>query len=244
MAFTDHMTSPPPAARRGVARVPLNVQLGAAISTLVGLVMVSGIVAITLVVRLGDDGVDLGNSSSYSEAVASAALNAKAVANDERGYLMTGERHFLSEAEGRMDRANLGFDAAESAATTDAQRRAVVSSRTQFQLWTTAVQDEFSAYQLGSQRRAIELAVGPNRSLRKRYERSLAVADGLAVRDVARARHSVTHVLSLSIAILIACLLTALVMAVAIGVWLSRAIVRPMQRLLVILGDPNYVRLR
>jgi len=104
--------------RRGLDRLPLHIQLVTLIGGLVVLVALCGAVAVALVVKLGDDGERLADRSAYTENIAAAALDAKSVANDERGYLITGEEHFRLEAERGISDATTQFRAATAAATT------------------------------------------------------------------------------------------------------------------------------
>ena len=237
----DTELSPPPR-RRGLDRPPLHAQLAVLIGALVVLVTVTSVVAIALVVRLGDDGRNLADQGAYQESISSAALAAKTVANDERGYLITGELTYRREALTSVDQTLRAFRSASAAATTGVQRESVALAQEQFARWVDAVRGEFTAYRGGQDDQAIALAVGPNRALRKQYERSLGAAGALAVRDESQARHTVKHGLTQSVAILIACLVLSLALSVAIGIWLAYAIVRPLQRLIGLLGDPEYLR--
>lgn len=241
-ADTDYDTLSPPPSRRGLDRLPLHVQLVLGIGSLVLLVTISSVVAIALVVRVADDGESLADRSVYSESIGAAALDAKGAANDERGYLITGEDHFARSADTRIGLAATAFDAAYAAAATPTQRRAVTVSRSQFQRWAAAVKTEFATYRAGRHRQAITLAIGPNRQLRKDYERSLAGANSLALRGVVTAQHSISSALTRSVAILVACLVVALALAVAIGLWLAHTIVRPLQSLIALLGNAEHLR--
>jgi methyl-accepting chemotaxis protein len=238
----DNELSPPPR-RRGLDRLPLHAQLAVLIGALVLLVTVTSVVAIALVVRIGDDGENLADRGAYQESIGSAALAAKTVANDERGYLITGELKYRREATTSVDETLRAFRAASAAATTSVQRQAIASSREQFARWADAVRGEFATYRGGEHDQAIALAVGQNRALRKQYERSLDAAGAMAVLDESQARHTVKHRLTQSVAILIACLILSLALSAAIGIWLAYAIVRPMQRLISLLGDAEYVRI-
>jgi methyl-accepting chemotaxis protein len=241
MMHDETELSPPPR-RRGLDRLPLHAQLAVLIGGLVVLVVVSSVVAIALVVRIGDDGENLADQGSYQQSIGSAALAAKSVANDERGYLITGEPKYRREAATSIEQTQQAFRSASAVATTGVQRQAVATTQAEFTRWTDAVRGEFATYRSGDHKQAIALAVGTNRGLRKRYERSLDEAGALAVRDESQARHTVKHGLDQSVAILVACLVVSLALSVAIGIWLAYAIVRPLQRLIALLGDPEYVR--
>jgi CHASE3 domain sensor protein len=64
---------------------------------------VSMLVAIVFVVGLKADETHLNDRDvSYASAVAAAALNAKGIANHERGFLLTGDPRVIDEADHRM----------------------------------------------------------------------------------------------------------------------------------------------
>src|SRR6476660_4864279 len=100
---------------------------------------------------------------SYGEAVDAAALQAKGVANDERGFLLSGDAKFLVEAERRIDSARIAFGTAR----------------------------EVAGYKSGNRRVAIDASLGQSRTLRKAYEGSLTEAQELDVAQIASSRQSI-----------------------------------------------------
>jgi hypothetical protein len=98
-------------------RLPVGFQVVLGAGGLVGLLVVCMLVAIVLVVGLkaGEPRLN-GRDVSYASAVAAAALGAKGIANDERGFLLTGDWGFIGEAGHRVRGAWAALAAAVSAA--------------------------------------------------------------------------------------------------------------------------------
>jgi methyl-accepting chemotaxis protein len=117
--------------------------------------------------------------AQYANSVAEAALNAKGVANDQRGFLLSGDPMFIHEADRRIRDVRTNFAAAITAAAGPTQRQAVNDARIGFERWVQTMQGEFTSFQAGDRQRAIAASLGPDRTLRKTYEQSLASAQAL-----------------------------------------------------------------
>jgi methyl-accepting chemotaxis protein len=172
----------------------------------------------------------------HANAVAAATLHAKGIANDERGFLMTGDPKFLEEADRRIGDARAAFAVAASSPADAGQRQAVNEAREGFERWVLAVRGEFATFQAGDHQGAIAASLGPDRALRKAYEASLASAQALGASSIQSARNSVAVALSRSVWIILACLLVALVIGAGVSFWLVRSIAMPVYRLAAILG--------
>jgi methyl-accepting chemotaxis protein len=218
-------------------RLPMGFQVWLGVGGLLVLLTGSVLVAVFLIVGLRHHESHLNDRAvPYARAVAAAALSAKGVANDERGFLMTGDEKYIAEADTRVRSARAWFAASAAAASGHAQRGAVAQARIGFQRWVTAVRAEFAAFQSGNRRGPIGASLGPDRALRKRYEAALARAQALGDGAIRSADASVAAASSRSITILLACLLGALGVGVGIAYWLVRSIAVPVARLLAILG--------
>ena len=194
-------------------------------------------VAVSLVVGLQTHERRLNEQAvPYANSVAAAALDAKGVANDQRGFLMSGDRRFVDEAESRIHAARRSFVAAVTAASSPQQQRTVADARAEFELWVVAVRREFIAFSQGERRGPISASLGPDRALRKRYEAALVRAQTLGARAIRSGDASVAEASSRSIIILIAYLLGSLVIGVGVAYWLIRSIATPVARLLAILA--------
>jgi methyl-accepting chemotaxis protein len=207
-----------PARPRTPRRLSLRYQVVLGVGSLLALLVTAMLVAIALVVavkadeRHGDD-----RALPYASAVATAALNAKGVANDQRGFLLTGDPTFIHEADRRISDARAAFAAAIDAAADPAQRRAVDDARSGFERWVQTMQGEFATFQAGDRHSAIATSLGPDRALRKTYEQSLANARALSAHSTESATSPAAAASSRWAWILVACLLAALVIGVGVA---------------------------
>ncbi len=167
------------AASGSSGRTYIGVQVWLGLGALVAILAATIIVALTITVNLSRHQESFSDRSvPYAQAVDEAALNAKAVANDERGFLISGDRGFVTEAQSRARRADAAFAAAAAASSGPAQHRAVLAAHDGFGAWMTRVRREFATYAAGHREWAIGSSMGTGRALRKRYEASLGVAVG------------------------------------------------------------------
>jgi hypothetical protein len=117
------------------------------VGSLLGLLAASMLIAIVVVVSLKADERHLNDRDvPYASAVAVAALNAKGIANDQRGYLLTGDAWFIHEADRRISDARAAFAAAATAAVDPAQRQAVNDAHAGFERWVQAMRGEFATF--------------------------------------------------------------------------------------------------
>jgi methyl-accepting chemotaxis protein len=210
----------------------------AGISALVAVLGVSILLAVFLVVALRQDQTQLHNRNvPYASAVAEASLWAKAMANDERGYLITSDPTFIEQIDQRVGYARRAFVEAERAADGEAQIRALDEAVAGFEAWHAQLRRQFALYQGGDTKKATEAAFGAGRDLRHDYEAKLANAQALADSTVASTSRSVASASNRSVAILLALLVVALGAGFAVAAWLMHTIVRPAYTLLGRLGD-------
>jgi methyl-accepting chemotaxis protein len=101
----------------------LAAQVGLGLAALLALLLIAITVALVMVVTVRQDESSISDRDlPYASAVAAAALNAKAIATDQRGFLLTGDQTFIAEAGQRVSDARTAFATAQNAATTAAQR--------------------------------------------------------------------------------------------------------------------------
>ena len=214
MAFA----SGPPARRR---RPNYGVLVSAG---LVFVLLVAAVAGATLsVVSLSRDQAELQDHNvPFAVAIATAALNAKGIANDERGFLISGDPEFLDEIDQRLLSARTAFSEATITADTDDQRAAASEAQAGFERWIFALQRQLKLFQSGDRKGATEAALGRNRALRKDYEASLAEVQDVAARAIESQRNSLAS--SGWIFILLACLLLVIAAGVGIALWLIRAL--------------------
>lgn len=208
-------------------------QVTLALGGLLALFTAAMVVAILLMAGLRNDQTRLNDRDvPYASAVADAALNAKGIANDQRGFLLTGDPTFIDEADRRIAAAHTSFAAAAQAAGNDGQRQAVSVAQAGFERWIQAVREEFAAFRAGDHEHAIAASVGTDRELRKDYEQALADAQALADSSIHSASSAVAAAYLRSEWILAAGLVLVLAIGGGIAYWLIRSIATPLFRLM------------
>jgi len=217
-------------------RLPMGFQVWVGVGALLALLAGISLLAIFLVNGLKDDQTRLNDQDvPYASAVAAAALNAKGAANDQRGFLMTGDRGFATEADRRIGEARSAFAEAATAAVSADQRRAVDQARAGFERWVQVIQREIATFQTGDHTGPIRASLGPDRQLRKAYEHSLANAQALGTRSIQSTDSSVSAALSRSVRILLGGLIIALAVGLGVAFWLVHSIAMPVYRLVALL---------
>jgi methyl-accepting chemotaxis protein len=215
MAEEKGASAAKPGSRRRWAATRYRVVLS--VGSLFAVLVAAMLVAAVLVLAFKADGGHLGDRGvPYASAVAAAALDAKGAANDQRGFLLTGDPTFIQEADHRIGQARAAFAVATKAAVDPAQRQAVRDAHAGFERWVRTVRGEFATFQAGDRRTAIAASLGSDRSLRKTYERSLATAQALGAGPT-RATGSAMAASSRWTLVLLAFLLVVLVVGVGIA---------------------------
>lgn len=213
-------------------RRPLGHQVLFGIAGFLALLIGVVVMAIALVVNLNHRETHLNRgNAAYVNWVQSASVDAKAIANDQRGFLLSGDRQFLLEADGRVDSVRAAFTSAAAASGSSAELAAINAARDGFERWIVEFQSEVDVFESGDHQAAITTSLGAGRDLRKSYEASLDGAQTIGMSGVQSGDHSVAAAATLTIRLLIVGLLVALVIGVGIGEWLLRTIVRPLYRL-------------
>jgi CHASE3 domain sensor protein len=218
-------------------RIPLGRKVLLALGTLLALLTLTILLAVVLVNRLGSAEIRINDRNlPFATSVDAAALAAKGVANDERGYLISGDRRYLGEAEARMVQARKAFAAASGSAATEEERRAVAQAADSFETWAVRLQDEFATFPK-DRAAAVRASLGETRELRKNDETDLAQAQALAVRSLRGENASIAGSAASSRNLLLWCLLAVLCAGLVIGWWMVRLVAAPVQRLLTLVSD-------
>jgi CHASE3 domain sensor protein len=193
----------------------------AAIGLLLAVLAVSIVVAVVSIVGLRSDRTVLQDTNvPYSVAIATAALNAKGMANDERGYLLSGRREFLDLLDQHLLNVRTAFAAAAFAADGARQHGAVEQSHARFERWVLAIRGQFKAFQSGRREAAARAALGQGREQRRSYEASLVDAEAAGLTPIKLKNNP--FVSTGWVAILLLSLLLAVAICVALTVWLLR----------------------
>jgi methyl-accepting chemotaxis protein len=163
----------------------------------------------------------------HLDALSQAALHAKGAANDERGYLLTGDPKYVQEAADRMGKASEALDAAIAA--DPAEKDVVEEIRAGMDAWLQAAQAEFAL--LPQDRAAALAAAGSTRDLRKAYEEQLSTALDTSRAEVDAAVSASEDAAAAASRNLVILLVAAVAVAIAVTWWISRAISRPVGQL-------------
>jgi methyl-accepting chemotaxis protein len=227
-----------PEPARRTTSTALDVKVLAAVASLVILLVIAIAMAVVLIATIGHNANLAERQARYGAAIDSAALWSKALANDERGYLISGDAEFLSQIETRTDLARAAYNAAAEAANAE-QRSTVAEAREGFERWLEILDEEVATYQAGNEEAAVESSLGQSRVVRKAYEGWLADAKSLGVAAFQDATSSVATASSLSILILVGYLVVATIIGVAIALWVVRTVLRPTYALARLLADAD-----
>ncbi|HWS34260.1 MAG TPA: methyl-accepting chemotaxis protein [Actinoplanes sp.] len=164
----------------------------------------------------------------YATNLNTAALTAKAAANDERGFLLKGDSKFSDEALGRKDKIDASLAAARAVADSSESAARIDAIKAATDAWFGALESEFTLYETKPQA-AVDLALNANRDLRKTYEtlmtQEIEYADTALLQGRefdAKAKRTVYTVVIV--------LVVALLLAIVGALFVSRLIVGPLRR--------------
>jgi methyl-accepting chemotaxis protein len=161
-----------------------------AIGLLVALVSTAVAIAV-FSIRFSNQQADLQDHNvTFAVAIANASLHAKGMANDERGYLLSGAPRYREQIEQRLLNVRTAFAAATIAAGGETQSQAVAEAHAGFEDWVWALQSELKTFDSGERKRATEASFETLRPLRKQYESSLARASAVASTAIQQRRYS------------------------------------------------------
>jgi len=216
----------------------LDVKVLGAVGILVMLLVIAIALAVAFIILLGTSASAAERHGRYTASVNAAALYAKTLANDERGFFISGDVAFVNQMDGGIELARANFAAAAEAASPN-QRATLAEAREGFERWLAAVQAEIAVYQAGDEDAAIATSLGPTRTMRHAYEGWLADASSLGVVAFQDATASVGTASGISVIVLIIYLVVAVAIAVAISLWVLRTVLRPAYALFHMLSDAH-----
>jgi methyl-accepting chemotaxis protein len=212
----------------GRHRLASDVQVLVGVGSLLALLAIAVGLAVVLIVSFERNATDeTQRHVLYATAIHEAALSAKAIANHQRGFLLSGDALYLNEIRAETATARSHFTAAARNAAGESQHEAVQESRSGFEHWLRVMTADLAAYRRGSKEQAIQASLGTTRQLRKTYEQSLANAYRLGVGSIESSTNSLSSSASRSVTILLTYLALALLLGIAVALWVVRAILRP-----------------
>ncbi|MGY1916803.1 HAMP domain-containing protein, partial [Blastococcus sp. SYSU DS0973] len=169
---------------------------------------------------------ELQTSMPYLNSLHELGLTAKATANDERGFLLTGDPEFQAEVDERLEKVDGLFESARSAAPTGAERAFLDELEASVGNWSESLYAEFELFP-SDRAAAVAVAMGPTRELRKTYEEQLAAGiEAGEERLMAGAGYDQT-VSDATRAVVLVCLL-GIALAVLLGLVVTRSVTRPL----------------
>jgi methyl-accepting chemotaxis protein len=230
------VTAPPTPEPSRPRTISPDVKVLAAVASLIMLLVIAIALAIVFIIALGSAASTAERQGRYTSAVNAAALWAKTLANDERGYFISGDIAFVNQMDGELELARAAFAAAAEAASPE-QRATLAEAREGFERWLEAVRSEIAVYQSGDEEAAIATSLGSTRTMRHAYEGWLADASALGVDAFQDATASVADASSRSVLILLVYLVAALALAVAIALWVVRVVLQPAYALVRLLAE-------
>jgi methyl-accepting chemotaxis protein len=214
--------------RRGRHRLGSDTQVLIGVGSLLALLAIAVGVAVVLIVSLEDDVTRRSHRHVlYANAIHEAALSAKGIANDQRGFLLSGNTEYLDEIRGRTADARSAFTQASSYAVETSHQDAVQKSYAGFERWLRVLNQDIAAFRRGEREQAVEASLGSTRELRKDYERSLADAYELGLNSIDEDTSSVSASATRSVTFLLAYLGIALVVGIGVALWVVRTILKP-----------------
>ena len=217
-------TSALPPARRGrrIADRPVATRILAAVGIASVTAIGVGALAVSDLQELRDArSAELSTAMPYLNSLHDIGLTAKATANDERGYLLTGDTEFLTEIEERLAKVDGHLAEARAAATPD-QVGNLDELEAGLDAWSASMASEFEDY-AQDPAAAIALAFGATRDLRKVYEENLAA--GLEAADARlMAGASYEETVSDAVRTLIILCAMGVLLALALGWFVARGV--------------------
>ncbi len=165
----------PSALGRFLSHQSLLVKILVPVGALVLAVLLVGGVGITRLNSLEDAGQRIQGAMSYVVALEDASVAAKAIANDERGFLLTGDQQFVKEVIDRRGKVAGSLTQAKKLAVSDDQRQRIDTIVGQVTAWDKALDEEFTL-RATDPAAATKVALAANRELRKTYENTLKTA--------------------------------------------------------------------
>ncbi len=210
-----------------IGRLPLAGRVVAAVSAVLLLLAATGGIAVARLQSLRSAQAAADASSLLVGHLLQAQLAARAAANDERGYLLTGDPKFAKEQRGRAPLVTQALQ--DAAAIAPAESEAIGKVAADYAAWQTAVDAEFATFDK-DRAAALEASLGPNRDLRKTFETDLSALQK-AEDATRRANVASADAAARSTVTLLLCILGAsLVVGGVVGVALLRSVRRPLAR--------------
>jgi methyl-accepting chemotaxis protein len=215
-----------PAARRpSYSRLPVRWKIQVATLTGALMAVVVGVTGVLATGALQDTrDAEVGQRAAAIAALQHAAVTAKAAANDERGFLLTGEQEFSDEIAERFATIDEDLSTAADLAVDDTERAAVAQVVAGIAAWKQIVDQEIALYPSDPEA-ATAMALDQSRSARKTYEEQLD-ATSTAAMDGLQSGTDFSEQVGQARTLLVALLAVAVALALLVGWRLTRRVTR------------------
>ena len=148
---------------------------------------------------------------------------AEAASNEERGFLLSGDRKYIREFEESMSRADASLDKVKEISSPES-RSAIEATELRMNQWSGAVRKEFILWD-NDPAAARNMALGVNRDLRTQYEEELQQLVDSAVAETRASEQRFRSQAARSITTLVLGVLLGAALAVLVTVRVSRSLV-------------------
>lgn len=204
--------------------VTLRTKLTAGFGVLILIVAICGALLLSAVGQIQDTTDDVRDRSvQFATHLSAAAVEAKATANDERGFLITGDDEFREGIAERNATVLKELNAAEATAPNAAVRADVAKIATQYTAWSEAIDAEFTLF-ARNRAAAIQRGLETNRELRKGYEELIDKATTGANRAVATSFTALEDDAARSRTTVIVMIVLLVLASIAVGFGLLRGV--------------------
>ncbi|MGY1721388.1 methyl-accepting chemotaxis protein, partial [Blastococcus sp. SYSU DS0552] len=227
------MRTSPPTARRGgrwFADRPVGVRILSSVAVASLTAAAVGFVALNDLGDLRDArNAELRSAMPYMNSLNAIGLTAKATANDERGFLLTGDPEFLTGIDERLEKIDGLFGDAHAAATSAEETAALDELDGAIDTWAESIRAEFALFRTDRQA-AVAQAMGTSRELRKIYEDQLD-AELAAAEDKLMTGAGYEQRVTAATRTILVLSIVGIGLAVLLGVIVTRSVTRPLTRL-------------
>jgi methyl-accepting chemotaxis protein len=168
-------------------------------------------------------------TTPYVMHLADAAVTEKLAANSERGFLLTSDQKYVTDFDGRVAEVLASLEAAGAVASNAQERSTLADVAAGLRSWADLVHREFTL-QATDPGKALELALGANRDVRKAFEALFDVATERATKALAASVAAQDAAATTAQRVLLVLLTVGVAAAVAIAVWMSRQVTVPLRK--------------
>jgi len=168
-------------------RIPIGAKLALCFALLIALVAATTLFVQSNLSTLNGEAKTVGDRSvPFDQALGDIAVTVKAMANDERGYMMEPDQEYLDSIDERADSVAANFDTAAAVAPTAQLRAQIARIRGDYETWLAALRDELALAET-DRAAARTQALTESRDTRRAFEALIGEAQQASGAEVTRA---------------------------------------------------------